>query len=155
MIRLSKLTDYGIVLMTRFAVDSAVHTARELADDTGVPLPTVSKVLKALAHEELLVSHRGVKGGYRLSRAPQEISIAQIIAAFEQIAMTECTSIGLSCELEATCPVRGNWQKIGLAIRNALQDLTLADMTTPLPMITARVNKGQLITTLSLSGKVQ
>ena len=155
MIRLSKLTDYGIVLMTRFAVDNAVHTARELADDTGVPLPTVSKVLKALAREELLVSHRGVKGGYGLARAPQAISVAQIISAFEQIAMTECTSLGESCELEPTRPVRGNWQKIGLAIRNALSDLTLAEMTMPLPMVTARANRGQLISTLSLSGKVQ
>ncbi len=155
MIRLSKLTDYGIVLMTRFAVDSAVHTARELADETGVPLPTVSKVLKALARQQLLVSQRGVKGGYRLSRLPQEISIAQIISAFEQIAMTECTSMGLSCELEPTCPVRGNWQKIGLVIRDALQDLTLAEMTVPLPPVTAHASKGQLITTLSLSGKVQ
>jgi FeS assembly SUF system regulator len=155
MIRLSKLTDYGIVLMTRFAVDGAVHTARELADDTGVPLPTVSKVLKALAREELLLSHRGVKGGYSLSRPAQEISVAQIISAFEQIAMTECTSIGLSCELEPTCPVRGNWQKIGQAIRNALQDLSLADMTSPLPVVTARTSRGQLISSLSLSGKVQ
>ncbi len=155
MIRLSKLTDYGIVLMTRFAVDGTVHTARELADDTGVPLPTVSKVLKALAREELLVSHRGVKGGYRLARAPREISIAQVISAFEQIAITECTSAGLSCELEPTCPVRGNWEKIGLAIRNALADLTLADMTAPLPVVTARPGRGQLISTLTLSGKVQ
>ncbi len=155
MIRLSKLTDYGIVLMTRFAVDGAVHTARELADDTGVPLPTVSKVLKALARQELLASHRGVKGGYRLARAAQDISVAQIISAFEQIAMTECTSFGLSCELEPTCPVRANWQKIGAAIRSALSDLTLAEMATPLPMVTARPNRDQLISTLSLSGKVQ
>ena len=156
MIRLSKLTDYGIVLMTRFAVDGAVHTARELADDTGVPLPTVSKILKALAREELLASHRGVKGGYNLARPAQEISVAQIISVFEPIAMTECTAIGPSfCELEPTCPVRGNWQKIGLAIRNALADLTLAEMTNPLPMVTARANRGQLISTLSLSGKVQ
>ncbi len=155
MIRLSKLTDYGIVLMTRFAVDGAVHTARELADDTGVPLPTVSKILKALAREELLASHRGVKGGYNLARPAQEISVAQIIAVFEPIAMTECTSIGPSfCELEPTCPVRGNWQKIGLAIRNALADLTLADMTSPLPVVTARTSRDQLIT-LNPSGKVQ
>ncbi len=155
MIRLSKLTDYGIVLMTRFAVDGAVHTARELADDTGVPLPTVSKILKALAHEDLLASHRGVKGGYNLARPAQEISVAQIISVFEPIAMTECTSIGPSfCELEPTCPVRGNWQKIGLAIRNALADLTLADMTSPLPMVTARTSRDQLIT-LNPSGKVQ
>ncbi len=158
MIRLSKLTDYGIVLMTRFAVDGGVHTARELADDTGVPLPTVSKILKALSREELLVSHRGVKGGYGLSRPAPAISVAQIISVFEPIAMTECTSDGPSCcELEPTCPVRGNWQKIGVAIRGALQNLTLADMTSPLPLITANANagRGQLISTLSLSGKVQ
>lgn len=156
MIRLSKLTDYGIVLMTRFAADGAVHTARELAGDTGVPLPTVSKILKALSREELLISHRGVKGGYGLARPAPEISVAQIISVFEPIAMTECTSDGPSfCELEPTCPVRGNWQKIGLAIRGALQDLTLADMTGPLQLVSARANRGQLISSLSLSGKVQ
>ncbi len=155
MIRLSKLSDYGILLMTRFAVDGAVHTARELADHTGVPLPTVSKVLKALAREDLLASHRGVKGGYNLARPAREISVAQIISVFEPIAMTECTSIGPSfCELEPTCPVRGNWQKIGLAIRNALADLTLADMANPLPMVAAHDSRDRLIT-LNPSGKVQ
>ncbi len=69
--------------------------------------------------------------------------------------MTECTSGISCCDLEPTCPVRGNWQKIGAAIRNALSDLTLADMTSPLQVVTASADRGRLISTLSLSGKVQ
>jgi FeS assembly SUF system regulator len=95
----------------------------------------VSKILKMLSRAELLVSHRGVKGGYSLARLPDEVSIAQIIDAIEgPIAMTECsaTAPGL-CELEPVCPVRSNWRKINRAVREALEKLTLAEMTHPLP----------------------
>ena len=136
MIRLSKLADYGIVLLTYFArEDKSVYTARELADVSRLPLPTVSKITKALCRGGLLVSHRGVKGGYSLSRPATEISVVDIIAAIEgPIAMTECsfTAPGL-CEFEAACPVRGNWQRINQVVVHALSGLTLKDMKQPAP----------------------
>ncbi len=95
MIRLSKLTDYGLVLMSYAARNKGrtVHTARELSLESGLPLPTVSKLLKLLLQAGFLVSHRGTNGGYSLAREPEDISVAEIIAALEgPIALTECST---------------------------------------------------------------
>jgi FeS assembly SUF system regulator len=136
MIRISKLTDYAIMLLTYIARDPLhTRTARDLAVEARLPLPTVSKVLKTLAREGLLVAHRGVKGGFSLARPPEEISVADIIGAFEgPIALTECSSHALRlCQLEQRCPVGSNWQRINQAVLGALATLTLAAMTRPLP----------------------
>jgi FeS assembly SUF system regulator len=147
MVRIGKLTDYAIVLLTYFARDAEqVQAARELAAQAQMPLPTVCKILKALSRGELLISHRGVKGGYSLARRPQEISIAEIISVIEgPIAMTECSAKapGL-CELEPVCPVRSNWRRINQAVRQALENLTLADMTRPLPTASRTDNVARL-----------
>ncbi|MEZ5332176.1 MAG: SUF system Fe-S cluster assembly regulator [Thermoanaerobaculia bacterium] len=136
MIRMTKQADYGIVLLTRLAAaPGRLFSACELADETQLPQPTVSKILKILAREGLLASQRGVKGGYVLEREPAEISVADVISALEgPIAITECVddNPGL-CSQEAFCPVRGNWHRINDAIRRALSAITLAEMTQPLP----------------------
>ena len=138
MIRVTRLTDYGIVLLSRFAAEEpgAVLSARELAEETGIPLPTVSKILKTLTREGLLLSHRGTQGGYSLSRAPEKVSVADVISALEgPIALTECAgeADGL-CEIELTCPVRSNWQRITDAIREALASIPLHEMTLAHPL---------------------
>jgi FeS assembly SUF system regulator len=96
--------------------------------------PTVSKILKILARAELLSSHRGVKGGYTLDRAPERITMTEIIGALDgPIAITECIDdTPGECSQESFCPVRGNWQRINLAIRRALDQISLAEMTHPL-----------------------
>ena len=102
MIRLAKLTDYGLVLMTIIARGhgAPVHTARDLAAESRLPLPTVSKVLKQLLQSELLVSHRGIKGGYSLAKEPAEISLAEIISSIEgPIALTECSTDVTGCAI--------------------------------------------------------
>jgi FeS assembly SUF system regulator len=135
MIRLTKQTDYGIVLLTHLAGDPARHSnAPELAAETGLPQPMVSKILKLLAREGLLSSHRGVKGGYSLARPPQSISVVEIIAALEgPIAMTECIAHAPgSCSQEPVCPNRANWQILNDVVRAALAQVSLADMTRPL-----------------------
>jgi FeS assembly SUF system regulator len=132
MIRLSKETDYGIVLLTHLAdnVGRASYSARALAQETHLPLPMVSKILKVLARQDLLHSQRGVKGGYRLARRPEEISVADIIGAMEgPIALTECVSAPGDCRHEPLCPVRVNWQTISRAVRQALEGIALSDMT--------------------------
>ncbi|MCI0339941.1 MAG: SUF system Fe-S cluster assembly regulator [Planctomycetales bacterium] len=144
MLRISKITDYGIVLLTYFARDRehALHTARDLAVAAHVPLPTVGKILKGLSRGGLLVSHRGVKGGYSLSRKPEEISVAEIIRVLEgPVGMTECSADapGL-CDLEPLCPIRSNWTKINQAVLRALGDLRLSDMTRPLPAFLAKAS---------------
>lgn len=130
MLRISRLTDYGIVLLAHLArTPEATHNARELADVAALPFPVVSKILKSLTHEELLVSHRGAKGGYALARGAEEISVAQIIAALEgPIALTECTLGPGHCDQESSCMTRSPWQHINQAINQELRRITLADL---------------------------
>lgn len=136
MLRLSKLTDYGTVVMTVLAQHPEQRrNAAELAEDTHLSAPTVSKILKTLAHERLLTSSRGAHGGYRLARAPEDISMADIIAALEgPIALTECAELEGRCTIEPLCSVRTNWQRINAVIRDALSDISLADMVSPQPL---------------------
>lgn len=137
MIRIAKLTDYAIVLLTYVARDTtgAVHAARDLATASHLPVPTVSKILKCLSRGGLLVSHRGVAGGYSLAKAPRAISLAEIIEVMEgTVALTECsTSCPGACAIEQVCPVRQNWRKINRVVLRSLEGLTLLDMTEPLP----------------------
>jgi FeS assembly SUF system regulator len=130
MIRITKQTDYGIVLLTHLAAHpDRQFAAPELAAETRLPLPMASKILKLLARDGLLASHRGVKGGYSLARAAEEISMAEIIVALEgPIAITECVSVESDCTHEALCPVRSNWRRINEAVRGALEGITLAEM---------------------------
>jgi FeS assembly SUF system regulator len=134
MFRMTKMTDYGILLLTQFAAheDRPVFTARELAQESRLPLPTVGKLLKQLSHGGLLASQRGTRGGYSLARAPREISVASIIATLEgPVAITECNG-AIRCEHESFCSTKPNWQIINETVRASLEDLTLADMTRPL-----------------------
>lgn len=137
MIRISKLTDYGIVLLTYFADSDAgaILTAKELSEKTALPLPTVGKILKSLSRGELLASQRGVKGGYRLVQNPDKISIAEIVRVLEgPIMLTDCNSHSPHlCEFEEACPVKSNWRKINQVVRRSLESLTLSEMSKPLP----------------------
>ena len=134
MIRITRQTDYGILLLSQMAAHPAdeVQTAKDAARQSGLPLPMASKILKALAREGLLVSHRGVKGGYSLAVAPDRISIAAVIQALEgPFGITECSYNPGRCEQEGSCPVRTNWQRISLAVRDALDRIPLSEMSRP------------------------
>jgi FeS assembly SUF system regulator len=160
MIRLGKLTDYGLVLMTYMARsgDRSLHTARDLAAESKLPLPTVSKVLKELLGSGLLISHRGIKGGYSLAREARDISLAEVIAAVEgPIAVTECsTDISGLCELERCCPIKSNQRVISQVVRGALEKVMLSDLIHPLRLTAIRDARGNLVPTISsVSGRVQ
>ena len=133
MLRLSKLTDYGTVIMTHMAREPArVYSAAELAGAVGVSVATTSKILKTLARKELLQSLRGAHGGYLLARSPAEISIAQVIDALEgPLGVTECSLGAGLCLHEGSCAVRGHWQRINQVIHRTLSNLTLEDMAQP------------------------
>ena len=130
MLRISKLTDYGTVLLAHLAANGAnVCSAAEVASATGIALPTVSKLLKSLAKAGLVVSTRGANGGYELSRHPQDISAADVIDALEgPVSITECSSVDSLCEHEGVCSVGGSWQRINVAIRRALDEVSLNDL---------------------------
>ena len=149
MIRLAKLTDYGLLLMCQIARAQFGnwHTARELAHESHLPLPTVSKLLRILLQSGLLMSKRGIRGGYVLARSPELIPITEIISAFEgSFALTECGSedAGL-CDLESCCPVKDNQRIISQAILAALGRVMLSDLTRPIQLVTIRDHKGEFV----------
>ena len=130
MLRISKLTDYGTVVLAQLANSpGSVASAADVAAATGIAVPTVSKLLKALAKAELVSSTRGSHGGYSLSRSAEDISAADVIDALEgPVSITECSSSESHCDFESSCRVGGAWQRINLAIRLALDDISLADL---------------------------
>lgn len=133
MLRISKLTDYATQVAAWLAEHPEdFHSAREIADGVEMAVPTVSKVLKALERAGVTEAHRGKKGGYRLAGDPRTISVAQVIRAMEgPIALTECSQVTSSCEQEAACTVQSNWQRINTAILNALDGVSVAEMSEP------------------------
>ena len=140
MLKLSKLTDYGVVVLARLSGEGAVpggqvQTAPGLALTTGIAEPTVAKVLKILAQAGLVEGIRGAHGGYRLTRPLATLPLSEVIVAFDgPIALTACVDGGVGlCDAEAICPVRGRWDPVNDAIRTALSRITVADIGAPLP----------------------
>lgn len=133
MLRIAKLTDYATVLMVRLAREPArCFSAAQLSDELGLPLPTVSKLLKRLLQAGLLTSMRGAGGGYSLAHAPRAVSVADVVSAIEgPVALTECSLGKGRCSLEKNCATRANWQLISRAVRVALEAVSLADMALP------------------------
>lgn len=135
MLRLSKLTDYAVVVLIRLGDcrregEEFVQTTPGIAGVTGVPEPTVAKVLKALAAAGLVVSQRGARGGYRLSRDMNRITVADVITAIDgPIALTACVDGGGGgCDVGGMCAVKGRWDLVNDSIRAALSEISLADM---------------------------
>lgn len=147
MLRISKMTDYAIMVMVELhASRGEVLCAQTLAEQSHLELPTVSKVLKLLVKTGLVDSYRGASGGYSLERNAQEISVADIIAAIEgPIAMTECSVREGLCAQEALCSLRGNWQRISVAVAKAMEGVSLADMARPVGPTTAPLQITTLI----------
>jgi FeS assembly SUF system regulator len=128
-LRLSKLTDYATVILARLACDRDRQTAARISEQTHIGLPTVSKLLKQLHRAGLVESTRGQRGGYQLARPARQISAAAILDAMEgPLALTECAGNHSQCDLHGNCGVGGSWQRINLAIRRALEEVTLAEL---------------------------
>ena len=130
MLRISKMTDYATVLLARLAArPEQQFTAAQLAAQTRLAAPTVSKVLKQLHRCELVLSTRGLHGGYRLARPAAEITAAQILDALEgPMALTECAQQTHQCSIESTCGVGRAWQRVNQAIHRSLQEMTLLEL---------------------------
>jgi FeS assembly SUF system regulator len=133
--RLSHLADYAVVLMTAAARRPAGErlSATELSADTGVPLPTTQKLMGQLAASGLLISARGVSGGFALAKAPAQISLADIVEAVEgPIALTMCSDANNhDCILDAHCRVKPHMGVVGNAVRGALGAVSLQQLSTP------------------------
>ncbi len=135
MLRVSKLTDYAVVVLSRLEAEGGVQTAPGLAAGTGVAEPTVAKVLKLLSGAGLVEGLRGARGGYRLLRPLADLPLSDVIVAIDgPIALTACVDGGTGlCEAEHLCPVRGRWDPVNAAIRDALSAITVARIASPLP----------------------
>ncbi|MDX1837429.1 SUF system Fe-S cluster assembly regulator [Legionella taurinensis] len=133
MLRISKLADYGTVMMVYLARRApTLCNARDIAQHTHIAVPTVSKLLKRLTAAGLLTSVRGVSGGYRLKLAASEISVGQIISALEErLGLTECSLQQNVCSLQSVCHIQGNWQLISQAIEAALDSVSLEVLAKP------------------------
>ena len=130
MLRISKMTDYATVILARLALaPQRQFTAAQLADQTHLAQPTVSKVLKLLLRRGLLTSTRGLHGGYRLARPAAEITAAQILDALEgPVALIECARHVHHCSIESTCGVGRAWQRVSVALRRVLEEITLLEL---------------------------
>ena len=146
MIRIRWETDHGLLLLGYLVQRprDGVHTSREVADWAHMPLPIVSKILKHLARAGILVSHRGVKGGYSLAHDPETITLAEVVQALEgPIGITECASKPGVCEMENGCPTRVNWMRISDAFRDSPSKIPLSDMYAPSVVTPELVTIGQ------------
>ena len=134
MLRVSKLADYGVILGTRLARrERELASVSQLSQSTGIPEPTVAKVMKLLSKGNVVESLRGARGGYRLRRDPSEISVLELVTALEgPVALTECQlhdeGAESGCEYRDRCEVQGNWHQINRAIQAALSSVSLASM---------------------------
>lgn len=154
MLRVSRLTDYGTMIMSHMAqAPDQRFSASDLAARLGLGAPTVAKVLKGLARGELVTSARGLHGGYCLSRAPEQITVAEIVDVLEErpFGLTECTATEGLCEIEDACGIRAGWRSINDLVRRALEGVTLADMIRPWPPREVRIDPNSIRSTRSIS----
>jgi FeS assembly SUF system regulator len=130
MLRMSRLTDYATVLLAALAGEPGrVQTSASLAGQTRIAAPTVCKLLKQLQRAGLVTSTRGLRGGYQLARPAAQISAAAILDALEgPVALTDCSAGHGNCEIEETCRVGRVWQRLNLAFRRSLYDVSLAQL---------------------------
>jgi len=131
MLRITKETDYGILLLGKMNSDDSgeIHNARMLADASGISSAMVAKILHHLARGGILISTRGAGGGYRLERPADSISVAEVIRAIEgPISLVQCGSDPGACEHEQGCPTRVNWSRINHVVEDALERMPVSEM---------------------------
>ncbi len=146
MLRISKLADYGTIIMVYLAKHAEhVSNARDIARQTHLTVPTVSKLLKRLTTAGLLISVRGASGGYRLQRMAHDISVADILYALDEPrGLTECQSHPHACALQEVCHVQGNWRFISQVIESTLKSVSLDALTKPSFAMTDLVRNGSM-----------
>jgi FeS assembly SUF system regulator len=132
MIKLSRMSDYAVVVLEALSRrEGEGQSASQIAASVKLPEPTVAKVLKQMAAGGLVTSQRGVNGGYTIARAPDEISVFDIVSVIEgRLSLTACVEGDHDpCALSGACAMTGRWDLVNAAVRKAFEDITLADMT--------------------------
>jgi FeS assembly SUF system regulator len=131
MMRITNLADYALILCCQLAhSNEGLHSAITLSETTGIHLPTTSKILGNLARSNILTSQRGLKGGFKLEREAGEITVTQIIEAIDgPITLTSCVEEDFDCDYYKLCTMRPHWQAINEAVRTALGNITLLQIS--------------------------
>ena len=130
MLRIGKMSDYAL-LLTNYMVGrtDSLCTTEDIVKACRLPLATVRKLLKKLVDAQIVISYRGVRGGYRLAREPRDITIAEVIGAIEgPIALTECSQQQGECNLSADCGLRQNWNYVNQIVAALFSNISLAQM---------------------------
>ena len=141
--RLSSMADYAVVTMcaaARHCGQARVNT-QQLSEETGLPLPTVQKLVSKLSAAGLIKSVRGLGGGFKLARPAAAITLADIVEAVEgPIALASCSGAGRNdCTLEAACTVRPHWPVVDAALRGALAGVSLVQLSRPATTLTSEL----------------
>ena len=133
MLKISKLTDYGVLVLSQLAAQgSTQQSVDDLATSTGLAVTTIRKVMKALADSGLVITKRGVKGGYRIARPPSQISLRDVVEAFEgPIALTECSTTDSACDITDTCNLSDSWGGINQLILQMMSRISLEEVRNP------------------------
>lgn len=148
MIRLSRLTDYAVALLSYMGKEGEekLWAASTLSESSGLPMPTVAKVLKLLAKSGLITAQRGAAGGYKLARAMAGISVAEVIEAMDgPIAITDCAegSQHENCSIQTICPLSQGWNRVNIAVRDTLKKVSLVEMLSPLHRAAAQPDEAK------------
>ena len=133
MLRITKMTDYAVLILANLALhDNKLLTAKEIASETHISLPTTQKILKKLNRKNLVISKQGVSGGYSLDPETKKISVATLLEKLDgDLSITQCSSNDDQCEVEDFCNIGNAWQMINQRVQWALNDITLGDLIHP------------------------
>ena len=133
MLRITKMTDYAVLILANLALhDNKILTAKEIASETHISLPTTQKILKKLNRKNLVISKQGASGGYSLDPETKKLSVATLLEKLDgDLSITQCSSNHDQCEVEDFCNIGNAWQMINQRVQWALNDITLSDLIHP------------------------
>ena len=133
MLRITKMTDYAVLILANLALhDNKLLTAKEIASETHISLPTTQKILKKLNRKNLVISKQGASGGYSLDPETKKLSVATLLEKLDgDLSITQCSSTDDQCEVEDFCNIGNAWQMINQRVQWALNDITLGDLIHP------------------------
>ena len=127
------MTDYAVLILANLALhDNKLLTAKEIASETHISLPTTQKILKKLNRKNLVISKQGASGGYSLDPETKKLSVATLLEKLDgDLSITQCSSNDDQCEVEDFCNIGNAWQMINQRVQLALNDITLGDLIHP------------------------
>ena len=130
MLKLTKKADYGLIALRHLAGKPRGASAKDIADNYGIPLSLLSKVLQKLVRDGLLISVQGTHGGYRLARDPHEITTLEVIRTIDgPIILTQCFTEHSECGQSDRCTVREPLRKVHEGILRLLSSITISDLS--------------------------